>query len=456
MGPFGSGKSSACVIEIIRKSMLQEPGPDGIRRTRWAVIRNTYPQLNDTTIKTFMEWIPDIEFGRYNKADHVYTITSLENCEIEILFRALDNPGHVKNLLSLELTGAWLNEAREIPWEIFKPLLGRVGRYKPHRVPPTWSGVICDTNPPDTDSWWFNLFETETYKELSGAWNKALVKAGRQEREYIEVFKQPSGLSEHAENLPYLEPGYYELLAADPDLDWVKVHVMGEYGFIKDGKPVYPQYRDNFHCMPVDVIPGKTIIRGWDYGLTPACVFIQVSANGRMHIIDELCAVRSGISDFTDLVIKHSSAHYPDYDFVDIGDPAGGQGSQTHDETCFQIQIAKGLDIEPGIQSPVKRLESVRYGLTNMVDAGPGLIVDPKCTSIRRGFQGGYQYKRVLTSGVKYADKPDKNKYSHPHDALQYVAVYVYGDIVIGFGKHTESRQPQDAIDLDDPLAIGE
>ena len=42
MGPFGSGKSSGCVHEIIRRAHEQKPGPDGIRRTRFAVVRNCY------------------------------------------------------------------------------------------------------------------------------------------------------------------------------------------------------------------------------------------------------------------------------------------------------------------------------------------------------------------------------------------------------------------------------
>ena len=50
-GPVGSGKSVACWIEIFRRALAQEPGPDGIRRTRMAIIRNTNPQLKTTTIK---------------------------------------------------------------------------------------------------------------------------------------------------------------------------------------------------------------------------------------------------------------------------------------------------------------------------------------------------------------------------------------------------------------------
>ena len=42
----------------------------GTRRARFAVIRDTYPQLNDTTIRTFLHWLPDRVFGTYNKGDH--------------------------------------------------------------------------------------------------------------------------------------------------------------------------------------------------------------------------------------------------------------------------------------------------------------------------------------------------------------------------------------------------
>jgi hypothetical protein len=53
MGPFGSGKSTVCIMEILRRASLQRAGKDGIRRSRWAIIRNTYPKLRATTIKSW-------------------------------------------------------------------------------------------------------------------------------------------------------------------------------------------------------------------------------------------------------------------------------------------------------------------------------------------------------------------------------------------------------------------
>lgn len=64
MGPFGSGKSTVCVMEILKRAKAQKPGPDGIRRSRWAVIRNTYPELKTTTIKTWHQWVPP-SIGRF-------------------------------------------------------------------------------------------------------------------------------------------------------------------------------------------------------------------------------------------------------------------------------------------------------------------------------------------------------------------------------------------------------
>ena len=64
-GPVGSGKSVACCIEVFRRALQQEPNAQGIRKSRWAVIRNTNPQLKTTTIKTWLDWFPENEYGHF-------------------------------------------------------------------------------------------------------------------------------------------------------------------------------------------------------------------------------------------------------------------------------------------------------------------------------------------------------------------------------------------------------
>lgn len=412
VGPLGSGKSSGCVIEILTRACAQVPGPDGIRRSRWVVIRESYPQLRDTTMKTFFQWAPPHRFGTFKHSENLYTIEAFENTKIEVIFRALDRSESVSNLLSLEVTGGWINEAKDVNWAIVEALQGRVGRY-PSRADggPTWHGVIMDTNPPDTDSKFYKFWEETEYNPKFAA-----------------IFKQPSGLSKEAENLENLPPNYYKTISTGKDPEWVKVFVHGEYGFVRDGRAVYPEYVDTTHCSEdIKSLSYETLYRGWDFGLTPSCVFAQLTPHGQLIVLDELVSESMGVDQFSDEVIAYSTQHYPDMQFQDIGDPAGAQRAQTDEKTCFQILHRKGILIEPGMQSPTIRMESVRRPLTRLVAGKPGFQIHPRCKILRKGFMGGYQYRRLQTSQEKYTAVPDKNQYSHPHDALQYVCTRLFG-----------------------------
>jgi hypothetical protein len=188
--------------------------------------------LTDTTMKTFFDWLPPDVCGVHKITDHQYIINRLpalngNPMEIEVLFRALDRPDHVRNLLSMEVTGAWFNELREIPKAIWDAMDGRVGRYPSMKdVGPSWHGIIADTNPPDTDSWIYKLFEEQVITDPRIA-NK------------FRMFKQPSGLSSEAENTKYLRKDYYTDMCIGKSPDYIKVYVEGEYGYVRDGKPVW-------------------------------------------------------------------------------------------------------------------------------------------------------------------------------------------------------------------------
>lgn len=154
-GPVGSGKSVACCIEIFRRALLQKPNEDGKRRSRWAVIRNTNPQLRTTTIKTWLDWFPESDWGNFRWSVPFTHHIKKGDLDVEVIFLALDRPEDVKKLLSLELTGIWVNEAREIPKSIIDACTMRVGRFPSMKDGgPSWYGVICDTNAPEEDHWW--------------------------------------------------------------------------------------------------------------------------------------------------------------------------------------------------------------------------------------------------------------------------------------------------------------
>lgn len=407
MGPFGSGKSSGCVWDIVRRGLAQKPGPDGRRRTRWGVIRNSYIQLRDTTIQTVHDWLPPALFGEWAKTDHRYTV-HIQDADIEFLFRAMDRPDQVSNLLSLELTGAWVNEAREVPWAIIEALTGRVGRWPSQREEGcTWAGIIADTNPPDDDSKWYQFFEE---RQPANA----------------KLFKQPGARAQGAENLPHLPKNYYEHLAAGKDPDFIRVYVDGEYGFVRDGQPIYEGTWNNYlhtSSESLDPIPGLTVYAGWDFGLTPACVFAQLMPSGQLRILDEVCAERLGIRRFAnDEVNSVIADRYQGLDIIHVGDPAGVALSQTDEKSAFEVLDEEGFDVQPSPSNdPTARWESVRWFLTRLIDGKPAFLLSKNCKILRKGFNGGYSLRRLQTAAERYADKADKNMYSHPHDALQYL-----------------------------------
>lgn len=411
-GPIGSGKSVACCWEIMMKAHAQEPFLDNdgklTRRSRWVIIRNSYRELIDTTIKTWEDWFP-VGLGVFRQIDMTWTyyqkLPDGTYCYLEILYRALDKPKDVKKLLSLELTGAWINEAREIPKAIVDMVQGRIGRYPNKRMGgPTWFGLIMDTNPPDSDHWWFTMFEANLPSNWAG-------------------FSQPSGKSDSAENIENLPPLYYDNMLQGKDQEWINVYVHGEYGFVSDGLPVIPEFHDHVHVSqePFD-FDSEILYIGVDFGRTPAAVFAQ-EINGQVQIVDELITFGIGATHFAQLLKERIKGHYPNAEVVAIGDPAGDNPGEQVDDTCIEILQNAGIPIDPAhTNNFTTRREAVAISLQTLNMQGePLLMVSPKCTMLRKALGGGYKYRRMQVSGEVFQMKPDKNKYSHVADALQYL-----------------------------------
>jgi hypothetical protein len=107
------------------------------------------------------------------------------------------------------------------------------------------------------------------------------------------------------------------------------------------------------------------------------------------------------------------------------GDPAGDYRAQTDERTPFQILRTAGIKAFPAGNNDVSlRLEAVSTALNRLIDGQSGFLVDNRCVNLLKGFRGGYQYRRLQVSGTdRYEEKPDKNKFSHIHDALQYALI---------------------------------
>ena len=435
-GPVGSGKSVGCCVEVFRRALQQEKNADGKRRSRWAIIRNTNPQLRTTTIKTWLDWFPENDWGKFTWSVPYTHHIKKGDIDLEVIFLALDRPEDVKKLLSLELTGIWVNEAREIPKSIIDACTMRVGRFPSMRDGgPTWTGVIADTNAPEEDHWWpIMAGEVPIPDHIPREQAKMLVKPDN-----WQFFTQPAGMVEDrneegevedykpnksAENQKHMMKSYYPNLIRGKTKSWIDVYVMNRLGSIQDGKPVYQMFAPDVHVAKeeVPIAAGLPVYVGVDFGLTPAAAFGQ-KVRGRWLIQSELVAIDMGIVRFAELLRNELSSRFAACSEVYIyGDPAGDFRAQTDESTPFQILRGAGLKAFPTHSNSVDlRLESVSSQLTKMAEGKPAFMIDRRCSSLIKGFEGGYQYKRMEVSGERYADKPDKNMFSHIHDALQYL-----------------------------------
>ena len=447
MGPVGSGKSYACAAEIMLRAVKQKPSPrDGIRYSRFAVVRNSYPMLRTTTLKTWMELFPENVWGSARWSPPITHHIKLPSrgdahgVDCEVIFLALDQPKDVRKLLSLELTGAWINEARELPVAILQGLSHRVGRY-PTKADggASWRGIWMDTNPMDDDHWYYKYSEGTEAPNGKFAWKFFRQQGGVLEVSEDELPAEPefNGFTRSAgrwwmtnpvaENLPNLPAGYYDQLVGGKNLDWIRCYAKGEYTFVQEGRPITPEYDDE--AMSEDNLkfdPSLPLQIGLDFGLTPAAVFGQKHPSGQWRVLHELVTFDMGLERFGNQLKSEIEVMFPKADVIVWGDPAGMQRDQIFEVTAFDHLKTLGLLARPAATNDWKtRREAMAAPMIRYFDKRPGLVIDKKCQRTRKALAGGYYFSRVsMGSGQeRFRDVPNKNEHSPVGDAYGYLVL---------------------------------
>jgi hypothetical protein len=440
IGPVGSGKSVGDCIEVVKRANEQAPGNDGIRRSRWAIIRNTYPELKATTIKTWEEWYPANLFGPIKLDSPITHRIRFGDVDLEVIFLALDSVIDIKKLMSFELTGAYINEMQFIPKAVFDICLQRINRYpsKKSGAPITFTGVIADTNPPDTDHWIYKLFEENRPKGYAlFKYAPALLKINTiptDGGEYAISLNGTIYINNPAADYRFVQndPNYWLSLVPGYTDEQIKVYLLGEYGIVIDGRPVHPEYNDTLHFSAKEIAanPNVEIGLGWDFGLTPACSIVQLMPTGQLIVLDELYSDDMSLRDFAEyVVIPHLDKCYPFWrnNYISRHDPAGTTGVQTDGKNCEDILRELNIQSLPAAanNSPTARRDGLKYFLRRLVSGQPGFLLSPSIKRLRKALMGSFQYARVRVAGDdRYHDKPLKNMYSHIAEACEYISMH--------------------------------
>lgn len=376
-GPEGSGKTVGCCFEIFRRSILQEPYK-GVRYSKWAMVRNTYPELLGTTLDTWLDWFGDFcETRRSPPIESHMRLPWKDGTEIDLQlqFLALDIPADVKKIKGLEVTGTFINEAVEVGRWVLTRCFARRGRYpKNEWGGATLPGVIMDTNSCDDDHWWYKASEEEKnqgweFFDQPAALLKFVASQGKtasdalneywaQNTLYPEMLKVkvvrdlegslyiPNPIAENIENLKLGFDYYLDAVPGKP-VGETAVFFLNEYGTVTDSKPVYPEYMDGVHCAKEELkaVEGIGITLGLDFGRTPACTLAQISPAGQKLVIEEHLVEEHGsmgIRSFSrDVLVPHLLENYLPWLRQGIvkayGDPAGKGREQTDEKTCFMV-----------------------------------------------------------------------------------------------------------------------
>lgn len=427
-GPVGSGKTTAAIFELFRRACEQAPAHDGLRYTRFAIVRQTLKQLKDTVLKDITGWLAGV--AEYKVSDNTIYI-SVGDIRSEWLLIPLDNPEDQRRLLSMQLTGGWLSECIEMDVALISPLAGRVGRYPAANLGgATWFGLIADTNMPSEGSPW-HKFMTQPPSD----W---------------QIFIQPGGMSDEAENLEWLTQTpatlklppdseerraqgrtYYERFVRSNSPDWCKRYVHAQFGDDPSGSAVFrDSFKRSFHVVDeLEPISSYPLLMGLDFGRDPCAIICQPDHKGRLLVLEEIIAEDVGLETQLQRAIKPAlmQERYLGKSVVVVGDPAGRQRSTLYEETSFDLIKRYGLRAYPAPTNDVdKRIAAVEAWLLSQRDGGPALLIDgERCPTLVRALDGGYRFGKTRAGLRK--PSPDKNEYSHVADAFQYACVTAHG-----------------------------
>lgn len=206
-----------------------------------------------------------------------------------------------------------------------------------------------------------------------------------------------------------------------------------------EGKPVYEDFNRTLHAGKPPVEPGVPILLGWDFGLTPACLICQLVGR-QLRVLHEFVETDGSISKLGPVVWNFLMQNFLPWmhnqreQIISYIDPAGFERKDTDERCCADVLRTCGdlrrpeqrigfSQLRPGPVRWEPRRKAVEDFLTKTYGEGPALLIDEaECPVLIEGFGGGYRYPEKALEIEPTDIRPIKNKYSHPHDALQYVA----------------------------------
>ena len=429
-GPLGSGKTIGTVQRLLHQMAEHPVNEQGVRRTRWLAVRNTYLDLTQTTIKDFLnvfEGLGTMKYGGLEPPNFraCFMLEDRTRVEAEVIFLALDRDDAIRKLKGYQVNGIWFNELSEIRRDIVDMADLRLGRFSKLQggTREGWYGWFGDTNSYDDSHWLYSI-------EMNppDGWAVFVQPGGVFDTGERDIEGEPIwAVNPGAENVKHLPDGYYERGVRGKPAMWVRVFLANKHGYVQRGLPVHPRFSEDLHVLPrIDPLPQYPIDIGADFGRTPAVVLGQDWRHiGRYVAIRCLTSENMSAELFAPEVKRLLDKDFSGYPVRAWGDPSGDAGGQAFETTPIEVFRAKGIPMQPApSNNPTLRCASLDAPLTRLcMDGRPAYMASKEgCGPLIKGLSGGFHYPELKISGVekRYHEKWLKNMDSHVCEAEQY------------------------------------
>ncbi|MDZ7919971.1 hypothetical protein [Rhodoferax sp.] len=465
-GPVGSGKTTTKMKRKLRRAiMMPQSYIDEERHYKVLFVRENYRQLWSSVIPSYLETYPrnlgDWVGGRGAPVQHTIRFEDVENggfINWTAEFMAFgDNVAN--SMRGTQVTDLDISEADTNPVDTLTFGAGRIMRYPGRQHFQTYhprflsyGQIDCDFNAPDEDNWTFKVFHdaagrAELQETLTRTRNMGLADQHMTPEEIatmppvsVNFYRQPGYGEPGVENLQNLLPGFYEQQIAINKLsgksDVTSRMVYNRTTYLRAGDPVFVrEFNARIHVAAETIAlePGVPLRLGFDQGFKGAAVIAQFVPPfhwrflAELHFPNErLMAVTFG-QRLADLLASTRFANARiEAAWGDMAGEAGASAGADENATWNRlVGQTIGVRVRPqriGTNRLQPRLEAVRAGLEFMHAGQPGLIIDPACKFLRRGFEARYVWTDEIDSSGDKRKVPDKRlTEANVMDALQYL-----------------------------------
>lgn len=222
---------------------------------------------------------------------------------------------------------------------------------------------------------------------------------------------------------------------------------------VSSGKKVFTPFSERRHIGKIKIPSRPVLYRGWDFGTHNPAVAIAYNdvSTPQFSVLYTFIGYNITFRIFCDKVIGFCDALFKNAVFLEAVDPSGSWASghggiidEDIDTPVRYMQERHGMDVTWSSISPTSAIDLLSASMIDVNGDGgpPGFMIHQVNMSewfgsepntkifggtqiLIDGFNGEYHYK-LSNSGV-YGNKPTKNLYSHPVDALLYAFVRAKG-----------------------------